>query len=181
MDNSIGQCGNRRGRDGVHRRDRICRPDRSAHLKDAARGRQPVSNYRKCAYKRHVVKPRGPGSSIITSARGTSDRHRYIGRRSARVPLPAAASPIRFLISMLQASDITFQVGDRKLISDVSVSFAAGEFHLVIGPNGAGKSTLIKVLARLLRPQNGQVEYQGEDIRHTSEADLAKRRAVLSQ
>jgi iron complex transport system ATP-binding protein len=82
---------------------------------------------------------------------------------------------------MLQASDITFQVGDRKLISDVSVSFAAGEFHLVIGPNGAGKSTLIKVLARLLRPQNGQVEYQGEDIRHTSEADLAKRRAVLSQ
>jgi iron complex transport system ATP-binding protein len=82
---------------------------------------------------------------------------------------------------MLEASDITFKVGNRALISDVSVSFAPGKFHLVIGPNGAGKSTLIKVLARLLRPQSGRIEYEGADIQHASEFDLAKRRAVLSQ
>jgi iron complex transport system ATP-binding protein len=82
---------------------------------------------------------------------------------------------------MLEASKITFKVGDKALISDVSVSFAPGKFHLIIGPNGAGKSTLIKVLARLLRPQSGKVEYEGADVRYTSDADLAKRRAVLSQ
>jgi iron complex transport system ATP-binding protein len=82
---------------------------------------------------------------------------------------------------MLEASDITFRVGDRALVSDVSVSFAPGRLHLIIGPNGAGKSTLIKVLARLLRPQTGRVEYEGADVRHASEADLARRRAVLSQ
>jgi iron complex transport system ATP-binding protein len=82
---------------------------------------------------------------------------------------------------MLEASDITFRVGNKTLISDVSVSFAPGKLHLIIGPNGAGKSTLIKVLARLLRPQIGKVEYEGTDVHHTSEADLAKRRAVLSQ
>ncbi|HVF56266.1 MAG TPA: heme ABC transporter ATP-binding protein [Pyrinomonadaceae bacterium] len=82
---------------------------------------------------------------------------------------------------MLEASNITFKVGDRALISEVSVSFAPGKFHLIIGPNGAGKSTLIKVLARLLRPQSGKVEYEGADVRHASEYDLAKRRAVLSQ
>ncbi|HEX8474915.1 MAG TPA: heme ABC transporter ATP-binding protein [Pyrinomonadaceae bacterium] len=82
---------------------------------------------------------------------------------------------------MLEASNITFKVGNRALISEVSVSFAPGKFHLVIGPNGAGKSTLIKVLARLLRPQSGKVEYEGADVRHISESDLAKRRAVLSQ
>ena len=82
---------------------------------------------------------------------------------------------------MLEASDITFRVGGKALISDVSVSFAPGRLHLVIGPNGAGKSTLIKVLARLLRPQTGRVEYEGADVQHASEADLAKRRAVLSQ
>lgn len=82
---------------------------------------------------------------------------------------------------MLEASDITFRVGNRALISGVSVTFAPGKFHLIIGPNGAGKSTLIKVLARLLRPQTGRVEYEGADVRHASEADLAKRRAVLSQ
>lgn len=82
---------------------------------------------------------------------------------------------------MLEASNITFQIGSKALISDVSVSFAPGKLHLLIGPNGAGKSTLIKVLARLLRPQTGKVEYEGLDVAGASEADLAKRRAVLSQ
>ncbi len=82
---------------------------------------------------------------------------------------------------MLEASDITFRVGNKTLISEMSVSFAPGRLHLIIGPNGAGKSTLIKVLARLLRPQTGKVEYEGTDVQHASESDLAKRRAVLSQ
>ncbi|MFL6209767.1 MAG: heme ABC transporter ATP-binding protein [Pyrinomonadaceae bacterium] len=82
---------------------------------------------------------------------------------------------------MLAASNITFRVGHKALISEVSVSFAPGRLHLIIGPNGAGKSTLIKVLARLLRPNTGKVEYEGADVQHASEADLAKRRAVLSQ
>jgi iron complex transport system ATP-binding protein len=82
---------------------------------------------------------------------------------------------------MLEASNITFRVGNRALISEVSVTFAPGRLHLVIGPNGAGKSTLIKVLARLLRPSTGKVEYEGTDIHQRSESDLAKRRAVLSQ
>jgi iron complex transport system ATP-binding protein len=82
---------------------------------------------------------------------------------------------------MLKADNITFRVGVRDLISDVSVSFSPGQLHLIIGPNGAGKSTLIKVLARLLRPQVGRVSYEGEDVYKTSEAELARRRAVLSQ
>ncbi|HYY97625.1 MAG TPA: heme ABC transporter ATP-binding protein [Pyrinomonadaceae bacterium] len=82
---------------------------------------------------------------------------------------------------MLEASGITFRVGGKALISDVSVSFGPGRLHLIVGPNGAGKSTLIKVLARLLRPQAGEVRYEGEDVRRAAESELAKRRAVLSQ
>ncbi len=82
---------------------------------------------------------------------------------------------------MLTATDITFQVGTKALISDVSVKFEPGKLHLIIGPNGAGKSTLIKVLARLMRPKTGTVEYEGVDVSQTSEPNLAKRRAVLSQ
>ena len=82
---------------------------------------------------------------------------------------------------MLQATNITFRVGQKALVSDISISFAPAKVHLLIGPNGAGKSTLIKVLARLLRPQTGKVEYEGVDVQHASEMQLAKRRAVLSQ
>ena len=82
---------------------------------------------------------------------------------------------------MLTASQVTFRAGNKPLVSDISVSFAPARLHLIVGPNGAGKSTLIKVLARLLRPQTGRVEYEGADIRDVSDAELAKRRAVLSQ
>lgn len=82
---------------------------------------------------------------------------------------------------MLEAKNITFRVGNKELISGFSAVFAPGELHLIIGPNGAGKSTIIKILARLLRPQNGTIEYEGIDISQTGEFDLAKRRAVLSQ
>jgi iron complex transport system ATP-binding protein len=82
---------------------------------------------------------------------------------------------------MLEAKNITFRVGNKALISEFSASFAPGELHLIIGPNGAGKSTIIKILARLLRPPTGEIEYEGVDISQVSESDLAKRRAVLSQ
>jgi iron complex transport system ATP-binding protein len=82
---------------------------------------------------------------------------------------------------VLIGSNITFRVGAKVLISEISASFAPGGLHLIVGPNGAGKSTLVKVLARLLRPQTGTVEYEGADVSQASEAELAKKRAVLSQ
>ena len=82
---------------------------------------------------------------------------------------------------MLEARDITYKVGDKTLVADVSVRFEPGRLHLIIGPNGAGKSTLVKVLARLLRPHAGQVLYEGADVQRASEIELARRRAVLSQ
>jgi len=82
---------------------------------------------------------------------------------------------------MLTATNISFCVGAKPLISDISISFAPAKLHLIIGPNGAGKSTLVKVLARFLHPQSGKVEYQGLDVHHATETELAKRRAVLSQ
>ena len=82
---------------------------------------------------------------------------------------------------MLEARDITFSVGGKALLSEVSARFEPGRLHLVIGPNGAGKSTLVKVLARLLHPHEGQVLYEGADVGRAGEMALAKRRAVLSQ
>lgn len=82
---------------------------------------------------------------------------------------------------MLTATNLVFRAGRRALIDRVSVSFEPGRLHLIIGPNGAGKSTLIRMLARLLRPSEGQVLYDGEDVSRRNERDLALRRAVLSQ
>jgi len=82
---------------------------------------------------------------------------------------------------MLTASDLVFRVGRRTILDRVSASFQPGRLHLIIGPNGAGKSTLVKLLARLIAPESGRVEYDGRDARTLGPGDLARRRAVLSQ
>lgn len=82
---------------------------------------------------------------------------------------------------MLTATDLVFRAGKRVLIDHVSASFEQGKLHLILGPNGAGKSTLIRLLARLLRPAEGSVLYDGHDAADWHERELARRRAVLSQ
>ena len=82
---------------------------------------------------------------------------------------------------MVEADNIGFRAGHRDLLSGVTARFDPGRLHLIIGANGAGKSTLVKVLSRLLRPATGRVLYDGREIGHATERDLARRRAVLSQ
>ncbi|WP_292503631.1 sugar ABC transporter ATP-binding protein, partial [Mesorhizobium sp.] len=47
-------------------------------------------------------------------------------------------------------------------LSDVSLSIARGETHIVLGENGAGKSTLIKLLAGIYQPDSGTIAFNGQ-------------------
>lgn len=82
---------------------------------------------------------------------------------------------------MLIAKNITYSVGQKRLLDNVSLEFNVGKLNLIIGPNGAGKTTLIKVLCNQLKPQSGTVYYQDQDIHKASLIELARIRAVLSQ
>jgi iron complex transport system ATP-binding protein len=82
---------------------------------------------------------------------------------------------------MLKAIGITYRVGNKTLLDDVSVSFEPGKLNLIIGPNGAGKSTLVKILCNQLKPISGSVLYDDTNLEEISVGELAKYRAVLSQ
>ena len=60
----------------------------------------------------------------------------------------------------LLARDITVTIGRLTVLDGLSVTVAPGHRYGLIGPNGAGKSTLLRVLAGLLRPDQGRVERQ---------------------
>ncbi|MFM7535919.1 MAG: ABC transporter ATP-binding protein [Acidimicrobiales bacterium] len=47
-------------------------------------------------------------------------------------------------------------------LRDVSFEVAAGEFFGIVGPNGSGKSTMLKCLAKILRPDKGDVRVNGK-------------------
>ena len=47
---------------------------------------------------------------------------------------------------------------------DVNLKVNTGEIHAIIGPNGAGKTTLISQLSGQLKPDSGQIIFNGRDI-----------------
>jgi len=82
---------------------------------------------------------------------------------------------------MIKANNISFNIGSKAILNNISVKFEPGKLNLILGPNGAGKSTLVKVICNQLRPQRGNVYYEDKNIKNASVAELAKIRAVLSQ
>jgi ABC-2 type transport system ATP-binding protein len=54
--------------------------------------------------------------------------------------------------------------GDKHALDGLDLSVGRGTVHGVLGPNGAGKTTLVRVLATLLRPDEGRVEVAGHDV-----------------
>ncbi|MBX3407343.1 MAG: sugar ABC transporter ATP-binding protein [Phycisphaeraceae bacterium] len=72
-------------------------------------------------------------------------------------PIDNAASQAANRRVILCAEGISKRFGITRALSDVSVSFLAGEVHALMGENGAGKSTLGKVISGLHRQDAGTV------------------------
>jgi ABC transport system ATP-binding/permease protein len=64
----------------------------------------------------------------------------------------------------LDADRLVVRVGEKQILSDVSVSIAPGELIGVIGESGAGKSTLLRALAGVSEPTDGDVTINGEPV-----------------
>lgn len=60
---------------------------------------------------------------------------------------------------MISTSNISLRFGGKKLFEDVNVKFTPGNCYGLIGANGAGKSTFLKILAREIEPNTGEVHF----------------------
>lgn len=69
---------------------------------------------------------------------------------------------------MLEIKNIDVFYGDVQVIWDVAFEVHEGEIVALIGANGAGKSTTLKTISGIVRPQKGEVLFQGNAI-HTIE------------
>jgi branched-chain amino acid transport system ATP-binding protein len=68
---------------------------------------------------------------------------------------------------LLELAGVTKKFGGVTAVNDVSWTAEAGAAVGIIGPNGAGKSTLLKLLAGVLRPDQGEVLFRGEPLRRS--------------
>ena len=66
--------------------------------------------------------------------------------------------------TLLRAEAMTAGYGKMPILHEVSLIIAPGELVAEIGPNGAGKSTTFKVIVGFLKPTQGRVLFDGDDI-----------------
>lgn len=59
--------------------------------------------------------------------------------------------------------------GDRRLFSGLDLSVSPGTFVQLTGPNGSGKTSLLRILCGLLTPAEGEVKWDGANIRSLGE------------
>jgi branched-chain amino acid transport system ATP-binding protein len=75
---------------------------------------------------------------------------------------------------MLEIDQLQVAYGGIQAVKGVSLKVRAGEWVSLIGSNGAGKTTTMKAITGLLKPNGGQVRYQGQDIAGVGPWDLLR-------
>ncbi len=82
----------------------------------------------------------------------------------------------------LEVRDVSWGIPHNPgIISDLSFTVQPGEILGVVGPNGAGKSTLLRLLYRYIKPLNGTIRIDGDDIWTLRSRIVAQKVAVVLQ
>ena len=68
---------------------------------------------------------------------------------------------------VLRSKDLVKIYGKRKVVDDVSIEIRQGEVVGLLGPNGAGKTTTFYMIVGMIRPNEGRIFLDKQDITHT--------------
>ncbi len=67
-------------------------------------------------------------------------------------------------MSILSISGIRKHFDGLTVLDGIDMEIEQGKLYQLIGPNGSGKTTLINVVSGLLKPDNGNIIFDGTDI-----------------
>ncbi|EKF60454.1 MAG: ABC transporter ATP-binding protein [Agrobacterium albertimagni] len=81
----------------------------------------------------------------------------------------------------ITADTITWKIGSKIILDQVSFATRPGEMLGLLGPNGSGKTSLLRLLAGLKRPHTGAISLDGQDIQSISRKTMAQRVAFVEQ
>jgi tungstate transport system ATP-binding protein len=83
--------------------------------------------------------------------------------------------------ALVEIRDLLVKRGNHPALQLDHLTIQEGEVLAVVGPNGAGKSTLLLTLARLLKPEQGEILFNGQPTRFESDTDYRRRIALVMQ
>jgi tungstate transport system ATP-binding protein len=82
---------------------------------------------------------------------------------------------------LLEVRDLLVCRENRPVVEVDYLSVDQGNVLAVVGPNGAGKTSLLLAVARLIRPERGQILFQGEEISSQQDVHFRRRIALVLQ
>ena len=92
-------------------------------------------------------------------------------------------------MTILAIKDLRAGYGKIEVLRGVNVIVGKGQIVTLIGANGAGKTTLLKTVSGIIRPTEGSIEFEGDNISrrpahkivHMGVSQVAKGRAILKR
>lgn len=80
---------------------------------------------------------------------------------------------------MIQVQSLRKNFGEREVLKGIDATFEAGKTNLVIGRSGAGKSVFVKCMIGLIRPDQGEVLYDGRNLITMTKPELLRLRREI--
>lgn len=99
----------------------------------------------------------------------------------ATINSPADAKPVTHVRGDITFDHVTVQMGDTRVLDDVSLHIPAGQVTAFVGATGSGKTLLVSLLARVLDPTAGRVLVDDMDVRALRLDDLRRHIAYVPQ
>lgn len=80
---------------------------------------------------------------------------------------------------MIEVRNLTKSFDGKTILHDVSATFETGKTNLIIGQSGSGKTVLVKSIIGLIRPEKGQILYDGRDIMQMDSSQIKELRKEI--
>lgn len=74
---------------------------------------------------------------------------------------------------MIEIKNITKSFGNLQVLKGIDLHINKGEVVSIVGPSGAGKTTLLQIIGTLDKPDSGEININGIDVRKLSQKKLA--------
>ncbi len=84
-------------------------------------------------------------------------------------------------MNRIKVENLSIAYEESVKVENLNVSVPKGKIITIIGPNRCGKSTILKTIGRIMKPKNGIIYINGEDINNISTKEIEKKMVVLPQ
>lgn len=81
----------------------------------------------------------------------------------------------------IEIKNLTLAYGHNVVVRGISFTLEPGRMTGLVGPNGCGKSTIVKAISRVMAPASGSITFNGRDVSHIPQMELARLVGVVPQ